>query len=249
VLEEQGRWDDAEGWYHRALDALTGLKEDAPERWHALLTLHIVARSRGDVEGSVPLLDQAEEAAASAGDEQAAVPFIENARGQLLMARGAYQAAEWAFSTALAAATDARARIVVQLNLAESYLAQRRMLDAAEHAREAEREAIRGAVVPKLPEVYRLLGRIAAAEGDPDAFVLFERALDIVRDRKLPPLEEALTLDSYAEAELARGNADTAAELRQRAETLFASMGKTVKRQRWADVFGPAQDNDLPAQG
>jgi len=249
VLEDQGRWDEAEGWYRKALEALSGLGEHAPERWHAILTLHIVARSRGDVEGSVPLLDEAEEAAAAADDEKAAVPFIENARGQLLMARGAYQAAEWAFSAAVAAATDARTKIGVQLNLAESYLAQGRTLDAAEQAREAEREAIRGMVVPKLPEVYRLLGRIASAEGDPDAFVLFERALEIVRDRRLPALEEALSLESYAEAEDAKGNAETAEELRRRAKTLFSAKGKTVKRERWADVFGPARDNDLPAQG
>lgn len=248
VLEEQGRWDQAEEWYRAALRVLEGLSEPTPERWHALLTLHIVARTRGDIEGSLPLLERAEEAAEAAGLE-AATPFIENARGQLLMARGDYRAAEWCFRAALDAAANARARIVIRLNLAESCLAQDRMLDAAEQAREAEREAIGERVVPKLPEVYRLLGRIASAEDNPDAFVFFERALDILNERKLPVVEHALTLQAYAESEAHRGETQAAEQLRTRARELFAVAGIAQERQRWADVFGPAAAEDLPAQG
>jgi len=248
VLEDQGRWDEAEEWYRTALRVLDGLDEPAPERWHALLTLHIVARTRGDVESSIPLLEQAEEAAEAAGPA-AATPFIENARGQLLMARGDYRAAEWCFRTALDAAGNARSRIVIGINLAEACLAQDRTLDAAEHAREAEREAIRERVVPKLPEVYRLLGRIASAEDNPDAFVLFERALEILNERHLPVLERALTLQAYAESEARRGEVEAATQLRAQARELFAVAGIAQERQRWADVFGPAPDEDLPAQG
>jgi len=248
VLEEQGRWDEAEGWYRTALRTLEGIDGPTPERWHALLTLHIVARTRGAIEESIPLLEEAEEVA-EAVDPGASVQFIENARGQLLMARGDYRAAEWAFRTALDAAQHARARVVIRLNLAEACLAQDRTLDAAEEAREAEREAIRERVVPKLPEVYRLLGRIAAAEGNPDAFVLFERALALAEERNLPALEKALTLQAYSESEARRGDADAALHLRNRARELFAAAGVTRERQRWADVFDAAGADDSPIAG
>jgi len=248
VLEEQSRWEEAEDWYRKALGTLDGVDGPAPERWHALLTLHIVARTRGAVEESIPLLEEAEEAA-EAVDPGSSVQFIENARGQLLMARGDHRAAEWAFRAALDAAQSARARVVIRLNLAEACLAQDRTLDAAEEAREAEREAIRERVVPKLPEVYRLLGRIAAAEDNPDAFVMFERALEIVEERNLPPLERALTLQAYSESEARRGDADAALHLRNQARELFAAAGVSRERQRWADVFDTASADDSPSAG
>lgn len=248
VLEEQGRWSEAEASYRKALEMLESLGELTPERWHALINLHIVARSRGELEESLPLLRDAE-AAARATDLEAAIPFIENARGQLLMAQGDYAEAEQRFRQAIRATTQSRARITMRLNLAESFLARGRTLDAAEHAREAEREAIQARTTPKLPEVYRLLGRIASAQDNPNAFVLFERALEIVREWKLPALEEALTLQAYAESEAERGEPEAALELRERARGLFASLGVKQERQRWADVFGPADERKPPAQG
>jgi len=248
VLEEQGRWDEAESWYHTALETLEPIDAPVPERWHALINLHIVARSRGALDESIPLLARAHEAAAAI-DADGARPFIENARGQLLMAQGAYDEAEAHFRAAVETTGQTRARVTMRLNLAESSLARGRTLDAAEQAREAEREAIAARVVTKLPEVYRLLGRVSSAEGNPDAFVFFERALEIVRERKLPILEEALTLQAYAEAEASRGEDEAARQLREEARDRFASLGMTRERQRWADVYGPASNNDSPAQG
>lgn len=247
VLEEQGRWDEAESCYHSALDALAPLEDPTPERWHALINLHIVARSKGELEASTPLLREAEEAATSC-EGDAAIPFIENARGQLLMAKGAFEEAEDHFRAAIAAAAGARARVQIRLNLAECFLARGRLLDAAEHARECERDAIRSRVTPKLPEVYRLLGRIAAAEGNPDAFVLFERSLDIAKERTPGSLEEALTLQAYAAAESGRGEAEAARQLREDARKIFERLGITRERQRWADVYGPASENQSTAQ-
>jgi tetratricopeptide (TPR) repeat protein len=244
VLEEQGRWPEAAGWYRDALRALDDLDEPAQERWHALLNLHIVARSRGALDESVPWLEAAERA--SSTDPEGARPFLQNAAGQLLMAQGVVAEAEVRFRTALDVATGARARVTIRLNLAECLLAQGRALDAAEHGREAEREAIRASLVPKLPEVYRLLGRIASSEGNVDAFVLFERALEIIRERALPPLEEALTLQAYAECEASRGEADAARQLHGLAAERFAALGITHMRQAWVDVFGTTGPNGAP---
>ena len=237
VLEDQGRWPEAAQWYHRALEALDGEADTTLDRCYALLNLHIVARSRGAIDESVSWLARAEDAAKA--DPEEARPLIENARGQLSMARGAFAEAETHLRGALDVAVNARARVTIRLNLAETLLAQGLMLDAAEHAREAEREAILAGLVPKLPEVYRLLGRVASAEGDPDALVFFERALEIIRERALPVLEEAQTLQVYAEAEARRGEEDAARELRGTAQDRFRSLGITYMRQTWADVFSP----------
>jgi len=238
VLEEQGRWADAEAWYHRALDLLDSGKLGAvPERWHALVNLHIVVRSQGRLDESLPHLDEAEAVARGLGEEGAEV-FFENARGQVEMVRGDAARAERRFRTALAAAEDPGARVTVRLNLAEALLAQERLLDAAEAARDAEVDAISAGVIPRLPEVYRLLGRVASAGANPDAFVLFERALEIIRERGLPALEEARTLQAYAEAEARRGETESARALHGRAMELYHEVGIAHPRHPWTEFFG-----------
>lgn len=240
VLEEQGSWSEAREWYERALASVDDIEGPVPERYHALLNLHIVIRSQ-DPSLSGPWLSKAQVAAAEVDPEGSRAP-VENAWGQLRMAEGAFGEAERHLSDALAAASDARARVTIRLNLAEALLAQGRTLDSAEHAREAEREAIAAGLVPKLPEVYRLLGRIASQNGNADAFVLFERALEIVRERDLPILEEALTLQAYAEAEARGADPETAHSLLLAAQERLAALGITHMRQTWADVFGPGTE-------
>ena len=247
VLEEQGRWADAAEWYRRALAALDDVGGPAPERWHALLNLHIVMRSSGAIEESLPLLESAAWAAADS-DPDGAAPLIANARGQLEMARAAFAAAEKHFQNALDGKAGTRAHVSFRLNLAEALLAQDRTLDAVEHVREAEREAIGASLVPKLPEVYRLLGRILSAEGDTDAFVVFERALEIIRERGLPTLEEALTLQAYAESEARRGETEAARQLQQEAVERFAALGMAHMRSTWADVYGPGPEESAPVE-
>jgi len=245
VLEDQGRWEEAATWYRRALDVAEREGEPLSERWYALLNLHIVARSRGAIDESRLLLQRAQETAATVRVPDS-VPLLENARGQLSMALGDFSAAEAHLRAALEAASGSRARITIRLNLAEALLAQRRILDAAEQARTAEQEAIRAGLVPKLPEVYRVLGRIASADGEPDAFVLFERALELVRERALPPLEEAMTLQAYAEHEERSGAPDVASALRRDAARRFEALGISHMRHAWADVFAPAPDSPPP---
>jgi tetratricopeptide (TPR) repeat protein len=243
VLEEQGLWAEAADWYRIALNELAALEAVVPERWHALLNLHIVARSRGDLEESVGYLDAAEREA-NALEPDMSRPFLMNARGQLAMSAGAFTEAETHFRTALRAAAGPRARITIGINLAEALLAQGRTLDAAQTARESELEAIRAGFTPKLPEVYRLLGRIAASDGNPDAFVFFERAIEIIDDRKLPALEKAQTLQAYAECETRVGDRTVARQLLGAAKEVFDSLGVTHMRQAWADVFDRDPETD-----
>lgn len=244
VLEDQGRWPEAARWYRRALRILDDQgAEDAPERWHALLNLHIALRSRGRLEEARPLLDRAAEIA---GEDEAAVPYLENARGQLAQVEEDHARAEAHFRNALVAARTPVSRVVIGINLAECLLAQGRHLDAADAARRAEAEALSAAVVPQLPEVYRILGRIAADGGNPDAFVLFERALEIARDRGLPEVERARTLQAYAEAEARRGETETARDLHEEAQQLYRAVGIAHPRHEWSEYFAPDAPTEAP---
>lgn len=245
---EQGAWAEAELWYHRGLDALDEGEESAAERWHALLNIHIALRSRGRLEASVEWLERAEDEARRLEDP-AGETYLENARGQLEMAAGRFQAAEDHLRRAVTAAQGAGADVVIRVNLAEALLAQDRVLEATEEAREAERRAVTDGVFPRLPEVYRLLGRIAARDGNPEAFVFFERALELVEEHDLPRLEEAVTLQAYATMERDRGNEDVAEELDLRARERYRELGIEDVRGPWSDTFGDDGPDDGPGEG
>lgn len=250
VLEEQGQWHAAAEGYREALAALQALDEPAPELWHAHLNLHVVLRSVGALDEALPPLRTARETARAIGDE-GAEPFLANARGQLEMALGDFEAAEEHLRRALEACVTlgvgSRAEITIRLNLAETLLARGRSLDAAEAARRAERSAIVARMPQKLPEVYRLLGRIAAGDGVADAFVLFERALEIIEERRLPALERAQTLQVYAESEARIGDADAADELMARADRIYDELGIEHRRRPWVDRFDGGSQSD-PAE-
>jgi tetratricopeptide (TPR) repeat protein len=244
VLEEQGRWEGAEKWYILALDALKDEDTQPVEAWHASLNLHVVMRSRGRLEESLAPLTRAEEIAGQIGDESAR-PFIENARGQWHMADGGFEDAISHLKTAVDAASGARASVTIRVNLAEALLAAGRPLDAAEEARVAEREAIIARLGRKLPEVYRLLGTITAGQDNPDAFVLFERALEIIEARRMPRLERAITLQAYADAEGRVGTEETSQRLRGLADQLYHELGIEHRRSAWADHYGSDTEHDV----
>lgn len=236
VLEQQGRWADAERWYTSALEALETLASPTPALWHARLNMHIVLRSRGDVADSESWLKDAEAVATELGDPARHV-FLGNARGQLLMALQRPDEAEHRFLEALQKADRGRPSAVIRLNLAECHLARGRTLDATEQAREAERDVLSGSAADKLPEVYRMLGRAAATAGNPDAFVLFERALELSGDQDALLLERAQTLQAYGDAELALGQQATADELWAKARATYERLGIEGFRRPWSDCF------------
>ena len=231
LLEDEGRWDDAEQWYRRALAILDDMAELTSERWHALLNLHVVQRAQGEVEESVTALREAEAVATEIGASEAAM-FLENAWGQWHLARGEHMEAIDRLRTALDRAEGTRARVTIRLNLAQGFLQSSRTLDSVEEARRAEQAAIVGTAFGQLPEVYRLLGRAAATEGNPDAFVLFERALALIDARGLPRIERARTLEVYALAEEQKGEVESATALRREATELYAQLGIRPARTR-----------------
>lgn len=246
VLEQQGRWEEAEQQYRRALEILDELDdsdEPAPERWHALLNIHVALRSLGRLDDALECLARAEAVAAEYGDQATSRFAVENNKGQVCMVQGDFQTAVDHFRKAIEASTGTRAEVTIRLNLAEALLAMGRALDSAEEARQAELQAILAGLAHKLPEVYRLLGRIASVNGEPDAFVLFERALDIIDERGLPEIERAQTLQAYGEAEARSGAGEaTGRQLLAEADRLYAQLGIRHRRAQWSDSFDAGPD-------
>lgn len=221
VAVDRGRWAEAERWYRRALDLVGEEGPPRRERWQLGQNLAIVRREQGALEEAAGWLTLAQEEGEVLDDPDARVE-VANGWGQLFLARGDPRGAELYFRQALAAAEELRARVTVGVNLGEALLAQGRDLEAGQEAREAEALALAGRVVGKLPEVYRLLAAVAEARGEADAFVLLERALEVIRSRGLPPFEEALTLEPYAAMLHGAGDEERARELREKAESMLS---------------------------
>lgn len=212
-----GRWTRAEALYDRAEALLRKLdpggRSPRPEGWHLALNRSILARERGGLDEAWEFLRSAEGVARRCGDAGAR-PILENARGQILLAMGEPEAAEAAFRRALAVADFADARVTIGVNLAEARLEAGQILAAGHAARAAESEALRSGIVTRLPEVYRALGCIVSRSGSPEAFVLFERALAVVEEARLPPVERARILEAWAREE-ARSGDPASAEARR----------------------------------
>jgi tetratricopeptide (TPR) repeat protein len=230
VAVDRGQWTEAEHWYALAL-GLLGDPDGEPVpsdeasglRWRIFQNLGITHRERGALEEAETWYRRAEREAAAQDDRDADVE-IENGRGQLDLARGSARSAELRFRRALDALSEdgsSSIRVAIRSNLAQALLAQGRALEAGSVAREAEAEALRGAL-GRLPEVYRVLARIVEARGEAEAFVFLDRALDVVRTVGLPPHEEALTLLEYAGLREREGEAEAALEARTRAERIMA---------------------------
>lgn len=230
-LEDRARWDEALQWYRLAVEVAGDDDDAATERWQALLNEHIVLRSQGRLDEAAEALERAGIAAEGADGAEL---FLENARGQWALARGDTDEAMQCLRSALSRAPMGRARVTVRLNLAEALLAAGRDLEAAEEVRGAEYDAIVGRAGSRLPEVYRLLGRIGAERGEAGAFVLFEKALGLIDDHGLPPVERARTLQAYAEAERRTGDDERAKAMLTEATRIYADLGVGL-RTPWGD--------------
>lgn len=246
VAVDRGRWDEADLWYDRTAARIEEALEPTPLRWQLAQNRGIVARERGDPTEARRQLEEAERLSAALDAPEARVE-VNNGWGQLHMATGEPEAAEIRYRRALAAAESALARTVVRVNLAECLLARGRTLEAGERAREAESIALLEGVGSRLPEVYRLLGAVAAQGGAEDAFVFWERALEAGREFGVPAHEEALTLEAYGRWRAEHGEPEEASRLlRQAAERLTAAgMDERAGRlRRLADSLDPRRTTD-----
>jgi len=238
-LLAQAKYDEAEAWVAR-------LAPGAPEHWHLALNRAIVARETGDLDEAERHQDEAEASCGAEPDPESHA-ILSNARGQLLVARGRLDEAEFAFRRALTSAESSGARVTIAVNLATTLLELGNTLEAGQLLREAEERAIGGGAVPRLPEVYRALGRIAAARGHADALVFFERALELVDRHGLASYERARTLVDYGRFDRERGEAETGRARLEEASVIFQELGCVLEHERTLSILKGESHEDFPS--
>jgi tetratricopeptide (TPR) repeat protein len=243
---DRGRWALAEEQYDEAEAWVARLAPGAPERWHLALNRAIVARETGDLDAAERHQDAAE-SACGAVPEPEAHAILSNARGQLLSALGRLEQAEFAFRRALTSAESSGARVTIAVNLAMTLLELGNSLEAGQLLREAEERAIGGGAIPRLPEVYRALGRVAAARGHADAFVFFERALELGERHGLPAYERARTLVDYGRFDMERGEADAGRARLEEASSIFQELGSAVEHTRTLSILEGDSPEEPPS--
>jgi tetratricopeptide (TPR) repeat protein len=226
VQVDRGDWTAAREWYERGLVVLRGSPPSRAE-WELCSNLAIVARRSGSLAESEGWLLRAEGLVESLEDATGRV-FLQNGWGRLHIARLAPAAAEAAFRLALSAAGAGGGRGVVLVNLAESLLLQGRLDEAEQVARGAEEAALLDRSLSLLPEIYRVLGRIAGERGRRDGFVFFEQSLAL-----LPPgaplLERATTQHQYGLFEAGMRDFDNATARLTEAIEIYRSLGAEIE--------------------
>lgn len=247
VHVDRGLWEPARAWYARGLERIA---HAPPSRlhWQLYNNLAIVALRTGDLAQSEGWLERMREAIETTGDE-VGIAYLENGRGQLLLARGRFAEAEAAYRRAVAGADDARARTHYLLNLGAALLRQARLPDAERAVRQAEELAITRRVVDALPEAYRALGSIARARGDANGFLFFEQALETCRTHRLPEVQLAATQHEYGLWEEAMGQAEAAAARFAEAMNIYRQLGFRMEMERAAADLARLAPGAAPGAG
>ncbi|MEX2529613.1 MAG: hypothetical protein WD960_02485 [Gemmatimonadota bacterium] len=233
---DRGLWADALRHYEEAESRVDPAAANG-HGWQIALNRSIVAREEGRLDDCEALLSNARRLIPERAEHGGSQAILDNAEGQLLRARGRLKEAEVAFRRALEATDDPEGHVTIAVNLAEVLLALGAEMEAGKYARQAELQALEAGVVRRLPEVYRVLGRVAAARGHADAFVFHERALEIIRERSLPQVELALVQEAYGELDHARGETETGIARLEEAMGIFENLGFATARARVTELL------------
>lgn len=229
VHVDQGRWEAARAWYEEGMEHVRD--RASPEFLHLCNALSVVERRTGRYEESERWLRLGESAAsdASAG---APLAYLWHGRARLHLAKGEPELAEALLRRMVGEVEEPIARIAGLINLAEPLLLLRRADEALECLREAEDLALRYRAHAQLAYAYEQMGRVAAAREDPEGFVFFEQALELVRRHRLPPMQKAEIQHAYGLYRKALGAADEALARLRLARKGYRAVGATVDAER-----------------
>lgn len=223
---DQGEWHKAREWYLQGVESLAD--RPLPELLHLCNALSVVERRLGRFEASEAWLARGE-AEAERIEDAGAKAYLRHGRAKLHLARGEVSEAERVLRELLEQDTDPLARLSSLINLAEPLQLQGRLEEAEAVLRDAEALALRVRAVRHLPHVYEQLGNLAAARLDPDGFLFFEQALDLVREHRLPIAQHATLQHAYGAFEAALGSKDAALARYRIARDQYRSIGATVE--------------------
>jgi len=179
---------------------------------------------RGDLAEADALLAQARSCFEAIGDP-GLMFFWYNNRGLLRLESDAPAEAEETFREALERGPDPLWEIFMRENLGQALLRQGRLFEAEEEARRAEEVAILHRYIPKLVDVYRLFGDISRERCDEEGFVFFEQALEVCRERGLPPVHAAGVYHGYGLLYRACDRPAEALAYLEQARAIYAKLG------------------------
>jgi tetratricopeptide (TPR) repeat protein len=235
VHVDQSRWSEARQWYLRGVERCPARPPTA-EYVHLCVGLSVVERRLGALDAAAEWLDRGEESAAGLGDGLMA--YVDHGWGRLHLARGQAKDAESAFRRALGRELDPAFRVAVMAGLSEPLLHQGRTREALAVARDAEALAIHAHAVLRLPDVYRALGAAAAEHSEAEAYLFYEKALDVCRDHRVPAYEVATTQQHYARLQARRGEWEAADARLREAHRLYTELGARTEADEVAQELG-----------
>lgn len=231
----QGQWSGAQAWYARGLRLAVAA---ADAHWTGRLEhrLGALAFERGDWAGADEHLRHAREQfePAQSANEMARVL---STQGQLDARLGREAAALTAYREALAWAQlgprDAGLEVSIRLHVAALHQGVGRLVEAEAELRTAEQAAIGGNLTRRLVEIYMMMGKLRADQGDETGFVFFEQAIELCRALERTPGIEARVYHEYGLfRQRLGGPADEARAYLERARALFDSLGAVAERDR-----------------
>lgn len=224
VLAVQGRWAAAERPYREALDILEqqGHDDCRVERAQLYNNLGMVASRQNRLAEAEAWFDRAL-AVWAVEPSPADLAICYHSQAVLREKQGRREEARSVLRRALTLDAPPAARATIAMELAESYLAEGNVSAAERWGREAEEHAIAARSPYYLAHIYRGLGNIAGARGD-DAFIFFEKALEIARAKQYP-LVEGETLMDYALLRARMGEQEEAQAYLEHARRIFVALG------------------------
>jgi len=243
LCDDRGERVSAQEWYERGLALAAGI-DDPALTWPFYSNLSVLAMFRGDLAEADALLAQARSCFEAIGDP-GLMFFWYNNRGLLRLESDAPAEAEEAYRDALGRGPDPFWEITIRGNLGQALLRQGRLFEAEEEARRAEEVAILHRYIPQLVDVYRLFGDISRERGDEEGFVFFEQALEVCRERGLPPVHAAGVYHGYGLLLRACHRPAEALAYLDQARAIYARLGLARELSR-VEADLPRVDADLP---
>ena len=224
VLCDQGSWSLAEERYRAALQIVHNADEalalEAAQIWH---NLALVNKVQGRFAEAEACLERARELLV-ADEQPQSVAFAYHSLADIRSRQGRFAEARELCRKALALPNNSHLRAIFASDLAAYLLADGRNDEAREVAREAEEYAIAARSPYALGAVYQELGNVHRADGDEEAWIFYERALEITRRHEFRKLEAEILLD-YALQRDGMDEHEEARAYRERAVELFREMG------------------------
>jgi tetratricopeptide (TPR) repeat protein len=233
VLAVQGRWDEAEECYRGALHRAAESDEAEAyriERAQLYNNLGMVSTRQGRAEQAESWFQKAL-AIWSEASSSADLAICLHNQALLRERQGGREEARRILDQALDLPIPLALRATIEIDLAESYLADGKISQAVRLGREAEEHAIAARSPYYLAHMYRGLGNIARADGGEDGFIFFEKALQIAREKDYR-LVEGETLIDYARLRAQMGEGDEAQAYLETAREIFRELGALHEQAR-----------------